>query len=149
MSRSVEGSETLLLVEDEFVVRTLVGRVLRSFGYNVLEAGNASEALALCAEYEGRIDLLVTDVIMPGGMSGRDLVERLAELRPETKVIYTSGYSDDAIVRRGILRPGVHFVKKPFTPAALARKVREVLGGPPRGKGEDRADPTAPAASGL
>jgi two-component system cell cycle sensor histidine kinase/response regulator CckA len=128
------GSETLLLVEDEDVVRSLVRRVLQSFGYNVLEAGNANDALVLCVGYEGRIDLLVTDVTMPGEMGGRELVEELSHLRPETKVIYTSGYADDAIARHGILEPGVHFVQKPFKPTDLARKVREVLDGPPRGR---------------
>ena len=137
VSRSMVGSETLLLVEDEDVVRSLVRRALQSFGYNVLEAGNADDALVLCVGYEGRIDLLVTDVTMPGEMGGRELVEELAHLRPETKVIYTSGYTDDAIVRRGILEPGVHFVQKPFKPADLVRKVREVLDGPPRGHRED------------
>lgn len=127
MSRSAGGCETLLLVEDEAVVRSLIRRVLESYGYNVLEAGNASEALAQSAHFPGSIDLLVTDVILPGGMSGRELVERLAHARPRTKVIYTSGYADDAIVGRGLLDRGVHFVKKPFTPVALARKVRQVL----------------------
>ena len=129
MSRSAGGSETLLLVEDEATVRSLVRRVLESYGYNVLEAGNAKDALVLSSGFPGSIDLLVTDVIMPGRMSVRDLVKQLVRARPETKVIYTSGYSDDMIVKRGLLDPGVHFVQKPFTPAVLAQKVRQVLDG--------------------
>jgi CheY-like chemotaxis protein len=135
MSPSAGGSETLLLVEDEPVVRTLVRRILESYGYNVLEAANASDALALSEGFVGSIDLLVTDVIMPGGMTGRDLGQQLLRVRPETKVLYTSGYADDAILRRGLLDPGVHFVQKPFTPTVLAQKVRQVLDGVPGERG--------------
>ena len=118
--------ETLLLVEDEDGVRGLAGHVLQGCGYKVLEANNGAEALRLAAAYGGRIDLLVTDVVMPQ-VGGRELAERLAVLRPQTKVLFLSGYTDDAIVRHGILEEEVAFLQKPFTTAALARRVREVL----------------------
>jgi YesN/AraC family two-component response regulator len=95
-------------------------------GYRVLEAENAALALALARAHQGTIHLLLADVVMPGG-SGRDLARQLAEVRPETRVLYVSGYTDDAIVHHGMLEPGLNFLPKPFTPAALARKVRDVL----------------------
>jgi CheY-like chemotaxis protein len=100
--------------------------VLAKLGYRVLEAGNAQEALARVHAHEGPIQLLLTDVVMPGA-SGRELARRLAELRPHARVLYMSGYTDDAIVRHGILERGLNYLQKPFTPAALARRVREVL----------------------
>ena len=102
-------------------------RSLERCGYTTLEARQADEAILVCGRYEGRIDLVVTDVIMPGEMSGRDLAERLAQSHPELKVLYTSGYTDDAIAHHGVLEPGVAFLQKPFTPGSLAQKVREVL----------------------
>ncbi|MFH1742854.1 MAG: response regulator [bacterium] len=123
---SYRGTETILLVEDEEVVRNLVSRMLKEHGYTVLEASSGSEALQMCARREGPIHLLVTDVVMPG-MSGRDLSERLSSERPEIKVLYMSGYTDNAIVQHGVLEEGVHFLQKPIMPEALARKVREVL----------------------
>ena len=123
------GSETVLLVEDEEAVRALAGRTLRRDGYTVLEAGDSEEALRVAAGHAGPIHLLLTDVVMPG-MSGRLLAQRLAESTPDMKVIYMSGYTDDAIVHHGVLEPGLTLLQKPFTPKALARIVREVLDTP-------------------
>jgi two-component system cell cycle sensor histidine kinase/response regulator CckA len=120
------GHETVLLVEDATPVRTLARRSLEARGYRVLDAADGPAALAISARYDGDIDLLVTDVVMPG-MSGRELAERLAPLRPGMKVLYTSGYTDDAMVRQGVLTAGVAFLPKPFVPDTLARKVRDVL----------------------
>jgi signal transduction histidine kinase len=123
------GTETILLVEDDDEVRGLAREILTGYGYTVFEAREATEALLIAERHTGPIHLLVTDVVMPG-MSGRALAERLAPLRPETKVLYVSGYTDNAIVHHGRLVPGTQFVQKPFTPAALGLKVREVLDTP-------------------
>jgi PAS domain S-box-containing protein len=120
------GSETVLVVEDEEEVRKLAVRILQKQGYKVLEASQGNEALFICEQHEESIHLLVTDVVMPG-MSGRDLSERLTSLRPEIKILYMSGHTNGAIVHHGVLEPGVNLLQKPFTPEALARKVREVL----------------------
>ncbi|RJP17925.1 MAG: response regulator, partial [Deltaproteobacteria bacterium] len=120
------GTETVLLVEDEEVLRGLCVQVLEQLGYRVLQAGNGADAIALAREYGGRIDLLLTDVVMPG-MNGSELATHLVILHPETKVLFTSGYTDDAIVHHGVLDEGVFFIGKPYTPSALAKKVREVL----------------------
>src|SRR6266568_2112843 len=122
------GSETVLVAEDEAPVRAVARHALERYGYHVLEAASAEAALDVAQRYSGPIHVLLTDVIMPG-MSGRDLAARLATLRPETRVIYMSGYTDDAITRHGVLEPGFVFVQKPFTPDALARTVRDVLDG--------------------
>jgi PAS domain S-box-containing protein len=127
------GSETVLLAEDEGAVRALGREVLRSSGYAVLEASDGTQALWLAGEHCGPIDLLVTDVVMPG-LDGRGLAERLQALRPGIKVLYMSGYTDDAVVRHGVSRDEVQFLQKPFSPAALARKVREVLDQVARGE---------------
>jgi two-component system cell cycle sensor histidine kinase/response regulator CckA len=119
--------ETLLLVEDEDAVRHLMTHSLRAYGFQVLEAANGEEALRVAAGHDGRIHLLMADVIMPG-MSGKDVADRLAPLRPDMKVLFVSGYSEDVISHRGVLDPGVEYLHKPFTPQKLAAKVREVLG---------------------
>jgi CheY-like chemotaxis protein len=126
---SIRGAETILLVEDEDTVRALAQRILRRYGYTVLQAVNANEALAVVERYQDPIHLVVTDVIMPGGMGGGELVSRLSSVRPGLKVLFMSGYTDDVISTRGVVNPGLQFLQKPFTPDALARKVREVLGG--------------------
>jgi len=124
----VSGTETILVAEDEQIVRVLVRKVLEQAGYMVLLAGGGAEALQLAERHPGPIQLLVTDVVMPG-MSGRELARRLVERRPMTKVLYLSGYADDAVERHGALDPGTAFMQKPFSPSALASRVREVLGG--------------------
>jgi len=129
--------ETILLVEDAQRVRAVVREILEMTGYTVLEARHGAEAVEVATRHAGPIHLLVTDVVMPQ-MSGRELAQRLATLRPDLKVLYMSGYTDDAIVRHGVLASGIAFLSKPFTPDALALKVRELLDGV--------AD--APAASG-
>ena len=123
------GSETVLLVEDDEMVRNLARRMLEARGYTVLSASRGEDALGVVERHDGPIDLLVTDVVMPG-MSGRSVAQRLLGLRPGLKVLYLSGYTDDAIVRHGMLEPGIAFLQKPFSADALARKVREVLDAP-------------------
>lgn len=124
--RAAGGWETILLVEDEEVVLRLVRSILQKEGYTVLEAKSGAEAIALSEQQAGAIHLLVTDVVMPR-MSGRQLAQRLTDARPELRVLYMSGYTDDAIVHHGVLDPGLAFIQKPFTPEALASKVREIL----------------------
>ncbi len=120
------GSETVLLVEDEDAVRSLVRGILEAYGYEVLEASRPEEALLICQQYEGSIHLLVTDVVLPQ-MSGRELAKRLEFTFPDMKVLFVSGYTDEAVIRHGALEPGTAFLQKPFTPDSLAWKVREVL----------------------
>jgi PAS domain S-box-containing protein len=124
--RLPRGSETILLVDDEDAVRDLVRQMLQLCGYTVLEASGGEEALEVSGRYEGAIHLMVTDVMMPE-MNGREVADRLGPLRPDMRVLYMSGYTDDEIVRQGVLGADVAFLQKPFAPEALARKVREVL----------------------
>jgi len=123
---SVRGSETVLLVEDDEMIRALVQKVLKANGYTTLVAESGPAALRLAGQHDGRIHLLMTDVVMPG-MNGREVAERLAPAHAGIEVLYLSGYTDDAIVHHGVLEPGIAFLQKPFTPAVLVRKVREVL----------------------
>ena len=128
-ARDVRGSETILLVEDDVGIRRLVRQVLAERGYWVLEAIHGTHAIQISEQHTVPIHLLVTDVVMPG-MSGRELAEHLKPSRPNMKVLFMSGYTDKAIVHHGELDPGTAFLQKPFTPDALARKVREVLDAP-------------------
>jgi len=122
----LSGSETVLIVEDDYGLRKLAQEVLQSYGYRVLVAENAEDALRVSEEYECPIHLLLTDVVMPK-MGGKKLAERLQPLYPQMKVIYMSGYTGNAIVRHGVLAPELNFLEKPFTPEGLARKVREAI----------------------
>jgi PAS domain S-box-containing protein len=123
------GDETVLLVEDEAEVRDLAREILEASGYRVLQACDPHEAVLMAERHAGAIHLLLTDVIMPR-QSGRALAERLRPLRPELQVLYMSGYTNEAIIRHGVLEPDTVFIQKPFTPAALGQKVRETLDGP-------------------
>jgi two-component system cell cycle sensor histidine kinase/response regulator CckA len=121
------GTETVLLVEDEESVRQLVRDTLSAKGYRVVEAENGEAGIAAAARHDGSIDLVITDVVMPG-MGGRELVRQLLQLRPDAKVLYLSGYTEDAILSDGTIEHGAAFLQKPFTLQSLSRKVREVLG---------------------
>jgi two-component system cell cycle sensor histidine kinase/response regulator CckA len=124
--QTLEGVETILLVEDEEQLRTLGGQILSGSGYKVLIAESPVDALHICQHYEGHIHLLLTDVVMPL-MNGRELAERATLLRPQMKVLYVSGYTDNTIVHHGVLDEGVAFLQKPITPDILRRKLRDVL----------------------
>lgn len=121
------GSETILLVEDEEPLRKLCTEFLEQLGYRMLAASNAKEAIALVEGYSGKIDLLITDVVMPG-LPGPELADALVALRPDLKVIFISGYAEGSLAPNGILKPGTVLVNKPFTIRALTAKLREVLG---------------------
>ncbi len=126
LQRTLTGTETVLLAEDDDQLRRLSRGLLGKLGYQVLEAANVEGALRQAREHQGPIHLLLTDVVMPGE-SGRLLAQRLAEPRPETRVLYMSGYSDAAVIHHGVLDTGLNYLQKPFTPSALARRVREAL----------------------
>jgi DNA-binding NtrC family response regulator len=120
------GSETVLLVEDDEQLRLLTNRILAGSGFRVLTAADGEEALRVESAFPDDIQLVLTDVVMPR-MSGRELVEHLVKRRPRIRVVYMSGYTDDTVVRHGVLDAGFSFLQKPLTPDALTRKVREVL----------------------
>jgi PAS domain S-box-containing protein len=123
------GTETVLLVEDEAGVRTLISQVLQRYGYTVLEAPNGAEALLICNRHRGAIHLLLTDVVL-SQTSGPQVAARLAVLRPEMRTVFMSGYSEDTIVQHGLVKPGIDFLQKPFTAEDLVHKLREILDSP-------------------
>lgn len=120
------GGETIVVVEDEISVRSVMRRSLESAGYRVLEAGSTFEAIEVLATHPGQISLVLTDVVMPGA-GGPELARLIKKRTPHLPVLFTSGYTDSEIARRGLLQPGAAFLQKPFTPAALVRAVRERL----------------------
>ena len=124
------GTETILLVDDERVLRRLMARVLKVEGYEVVEAGSGAEARAVWADRADSIDLLLTDMVLPGDQTGRQLAEALAQARPSLKIIFTSGYSPDFTAAGFTLEEGVNFLRKPHTLAQLVRIVRNCLDGP-------------------
>ena len=129
-SRPAAGTETILFVEDEESVRDLVRDYLGVTGYQVLEASDGVRALEVAATHKGPIHMLITDVVMPR-MSGREVATQIAAQRPEMKVLYISGYTDDSVFRHGVLEGGVAFLQKPFNLKTLAQRIREVLDGQP------------------
>ncbi len=122
------GGETILAVEDDPTVRSVTCRILRQRGYNVLEADSGPSAVKIAERFLGRIDMLVTDVVMPG-MNGREVYEKVRQKHPDVLVVFTSGYTDDAVLQLGIVEQAMPYLQKPFSPAALSRLVREVLDG--------------------
>ena len=129
------GGETILLVEDDEEVRQVALRILRKNGYHVLEASNGADALKVAEAQETPVDLVVTDIVMPE-MGGSELAERIREMQPDARILFTSGYTEDAAMRQSFLREGESFIEKPFTPASLSRRAREVLDS----NGNDRTD---------
>jgi CheY-like chemotaxis protein len=125
LAKAPKGSEVILLVEDEDMVRVLARKILEASGYVVYEARNGREGLALCEAHEGSIDLLVSDVVMPE-LGGREFAERALKLRPGLKVMFMSGHTQDVVIKEGVQK-GTAFLQKPFTPIGLAQKVREAL----------------------
>jgi CheY-like chemotaxis protein len=121
------GGETILLVEDDPAVRRMAAEVLRSTGYRVLAAPSGADALRIAAEHDGRLDLLLTDVVMPG-ITGPELAREFTALFPRVRVLYISGYTDDAIEKHGLRGRAVRVLQKPFTHESLAQSVREILG---------------------
>jgi len=126
---TLRGTETILLVEDQDDVRQVAKQILSRYGYHVIEASNAGEAWLSSERHPRTIHLLLTDVVMPQ-MSGRELAERLRQARPELKVLYMSGYTENAVVPHGILDSGMAYLQKPILPESLTRRVREVLDAP-------------------
>jgi two-component system cell cycle sensor histidine kinase/response regulator CckA len=125
-SENLNGTETVLVVEDADLVRTLVKTMLEDYGYTVLTAPSGGEALALAASVNGEFQLVITDVVMRG-MNGRELAEELIGRYPRMKILFTSGYPADTVIRHGIADASAAFIEKPYLPSELARKVREVL----------------------
>ena len=142
-----KGDETILLVEDEDMVRNLAKDILEDYGYSVLIAANGGEGLRVCREFDGDIHLIITDVVMPQ-MSGPEMAESVQVLRPETSVLYMSGFTDDAVVRHGVLTDDMCFIQKPFSAESLAFKVREILDNNPGNNGSPAASPPRKHSSG-
>jgi PAS domain S-box-containing protein len=142
-----KGDETILLVEDEDMVRDLAKDILEDYGYSVLIAANGGEGLRVCREFDGDIHLIITDVVMPQ-MSGPEMAESVQVLRPETSVLYMSGFTDDAVVRHGVLTEDMCFIQKPFSAESLAFKVREILDNNPGNNGSPAASPPRKHSSG-
>jgi CheY-like chemotaxis protein len=120
------GSETILVVEDDVEVRAVATRILRRNGYRVLEAENGADALRVCEGELEPVDLIITDIVMPE-MNGPELAQKIRETQPDARILFTSGYTEDAVVRQSFLAPGESFIEKPFTPALLAQKARDIL----------------------
>ncbi len=133
----LRGIETILLVEDEMAVREIESGVLQQSGYTVLNATSPQDALELCLDHKDSIHLLITDVVMPG-MNGPTLAKQIAALRPGIKILYVSGYTNDALTHHELLDPNVFFLEKPFAPSTFLRKVREVLDSTPACIGNDK-----------
>ena len=125
---NLRGSETVLLVEDNEQVRNLAQLILKKQGYNVIVSQNSEEALSLLEAHEGLVDILLTDIVLPG-MNGRELYEIAVQSKPQLKVLFMSGHSDDVIAHRGVLDEGIQFIQKPFSVQKLAAKMREVMDG--------------------
>jgi two-component system, cell cycle sensor histidine kinase and response regulator CckA len=121
-----KGTETILFVEDEDIVRELTIKVLKLLNYNILHASNGDEALQIARNYGSAIDLLITDVVMPG-MNGRQLAEKLLLIRPKIKILFTSGYTENAIAHHGIIEKDLNFIGKPYSSHDLAHKIRQLL----------------------
>jgi two-component system, cell cycle sensor histidine kinase and response regulator CckA len=128
LTASYRGTETILLVEDEDGVRALIREVLQRHGYRVIDTRNGAEATDACERHEGEVHMLLTDVVL-AQVTGTDLARQLIPMRPKMKVLFISGYTEEAIIHQGVLEEGTAFLQKPFTPNVLARKVREVLDG--------------------
>ena len=126
MADSEKAKKTILVVDDEFIVRTAIVRALKKGGYLVLSAASAEEALAVSANHQGKIDLVLADVVLPG-MNGQELAQRMLLADPKVPILYTSGYAESVIANHGILQPHIHFIEKPFTSQALIEKIRFVL----------------------
>jgi DNA-binding response OmpR family regulator len=145
---NTRGTETILLVEDADPLRKLAEMFLKESGYQILSAADGQQALQTARQHAGPIDLLLTDVVMPG-MNGRVLGERLAITQPKMKVLYMSGYTDSFIAGHGVLEAGTHLLHKPFTQETLTRKVRELLDATPFAAKEKVDSPSASVLAGA
>lgn len=126
--KSLKGSETILLVEDEEPILKMTTTMIERLGYTVLPANTAKDAIRLCNDHIGKIDLLITDVVMPA-MNGRELAQRILKVVPNIRILYMSGYTSNVIAHRGILDDGLNFISKPFSKQALSVKLRDILDG--------------------